>query len=139
MLHHGSGLVASPPVRYILKWGRGYAGPRAFRFPRGLDIELGAYLQTARMRAQMHAPYASCEPTSSTCTGPGSGRDSCPTGIRLVDVLGEARCADARQWDGARAIRELPPRMQEVLRLKFHEGLKNAEIAVRLGLHPVLR
>jgi RNA polymerase sigma-70 factor (ECF subfamily) len=37
----------------------------------------------------------------------------------------------------ARAIRELPPRMQEVLRLKFHEGLKNAEIAVRLGLHPV--
>ena len=37
----------------------------------------------------------------------------------------------------ARAIRGLPPRTREVLRLKFHEGLTNAEIAARLGVHPV--
>jgi RNA polymerase sigma-70 factor (ECF subfamily) len=37
----------------------------------------------------------------------------------------------------AQAIRELAPRTREVLRLKFHEGLTNAEIAARLALHPV--
>jgi RNA polymerase sigma factor (sigma-70 family) len=37
----------------------------------------------------------------------------------------------------ARAIQGLPPRTREVLRLKFRDGLTNAEIAVRLGLHPV--
>jgi RNA polymerase sigma factor (sigma-70 family) len=37
----------------------------------------------------------------------------------------------------ARAILGLPPRTREVLRLKFNEGLTNAEIAARLGLHPV--
>jgi RNA polymerase sigma-70 factor (ECF subfamily) len=37
----------------------------------------------------------------------------------------------------ARALHELSPRAREVLRLKFREGLTNAQIAARLGLHPV--
>jgi RNA polymerase sigma factor (sigma-70 family) len=37
----------------------------------------------------------------------------------------------------ARAIRRLPPRTRAVLRLKFRDGLTNAAIAARLGLHSV--
>jgi RNA polymerase sigma-70 factor (ECF subfamily) len=34
------------------------------------------------------------------------------------------------------AIDRLPPKQRETLRLSVHEGLSNAEIAARLGLHP---
>jgi RNA polymerase sigma factor (sigma-70 family) len=36
----------------------------------------------------------------------------------------------------AHAVRTLPPRAREVLRLRYSEGLSNGEIAARLRLHP---
>ncbi len=35
-----------------------------------------------------------------------------------------------------RAVLELPPRAREILRLRYKEGLSNAQIAARLKVHP---
>jgi RNA polymerase sigma-70 factor (ECF subfamily) len=59
----------------------------------------------------------------------------------LADLtIDDAATLDAMQQQSAaqvaRAVRMLPPRAREVLRLRYREGLSNGEIAVRLKLHP---
>jgi RNA polymerase sigma factor (sigma-70 family) len=56
--------------------------------------------------------------------------------LAIEDQASVDAMRDQSRAQVARAIRELPARAREVLRLRYHEGLSNGQIAARFKLHP---
>jgi RNA polymerase sigma-70 factor (ECF subfamily) len=56
--------------------------------------------------------------------------------LTIDDATAVSAMHDESLAQVARAVRALPARAREVLRLRYREGLSNSEIAGRLKLHP---
>lgn len=56
--------------------------------------------------------------------------------LTIEDVVAADIVREQTRNHVSRALLELPPRAREILRLRYRDGLSNAEIAARLKVHP---